>query len=88
MKVTLLNRSMNSSMRVDLEPGGSMADLVDAAYDVWGDGLVFRDGYDLLSPDDPVNRICEGDLVEVLPDPFISNRWNEVAFRSASAGSI
>lgn len=72
MRFTLLNRSINAAMRMDVDPAESVGEIVEAASEAWGCGtVVLRDGYWLLDPQrDAGSCIEEGDLVEVLPDPF------------------
>lgn len=73
MRLTILNRWNGSRMRVDVDPAESVDEIVETAEEAWGqrDGMVLRDGYSLLDPDEVAGScISDGDVVEVLPDPF------------------
>ncbi|GEM_PF-6288181 len=70
MKVTLLNRGIRSSMRVDVGREDLIGDLEAVASDAWGQKLVLRNGYELLDPESSAGCVEEGAMLEVLPDPF------------------
>ena len=81
MFVTLFNRMMGSRMKVDLDPDEKLRDIVDVASDAWGDvmGVALRDGYSILNQDSTIGcSIRDGDVVELLPDPFGGSRWNDI----------
>ncbi len=85
VRFTLINRSDNSSMRVDVSYGDTIQEVLITARESWAlDGtIVLRDGYTLLDPDRDVRScITEGDVVEVLPDPFVLCRWSDICGRS------
>lgn len=72
MRFTLVNRRSNAAMRMDMDPSERVAEIMETAAEAWGcRDVVLRDGYSLLDPESPAGTcISEGDLVEVLPDPF------------------
>ena len=74
MRFTLLNRFSNAAMRMDMDPSDRVGEIVDTISEAWGCGdVVLRDGYSLLDPEKAAGScISEGDLVEVLPDPFMT----------------
>lgn len=84
MRFTLMNRRSNTAMRMEMDPDDRVLEIVDAASEAWGCGtVVLRDGYSLLDPDSRTGScIAEGDLVEVLPDPFGPRRWRDILDRS------
>lgn len=72
MRFTLLNRKSNAAIRMDMDPSDRDGEIMETVSEAWGCGnIVLRDGYSLLEPDRLTGScISEGDLVEVLPDPF------------------
>lgn len=90
MRFTLTYRRGRTTMRMDAAPSDRVGDIMDAAMETWGcDGIVLRDGYDLLAPGTPAREcISDGDLVEVLPDPFARRRCHEIGHASGVARGI
>lgn len=72
MRITLFNVRSKATMRMDLDPGEGIRDIADTVSEAWGEGnrMVLRDGYSILSPENGIEGIREGDIIEVLPDPF------------------
>lgn len=83
MRFTLFYRKGNSSMRMDMGPGDGIDEILATAAEAWGcGGIVLRDGYEILDPRaEAGGSIAEGDLVEVLPDPF-RGRCRDIPGRS------
>ena len=73
MRITLFNVRSKATMKMDLDPGEGIRDIADIATETWGQGnrMVLRDGYSILNPENDIAGIRDGDLIEVLPDPFI-----------------
>lgn len=87
MRFTITYRKGKSSMRVESESRDGFDEIMDAARETWGcEGVVLRDGYDLLASGGPC--VSEGDVVEVLPDPFGLRRWREIPPRHGSARNV
>ena len=64
---------MDSRLKLDLDPGDTVNEIVEVATDAWGKRhpMALRDGYTLLDLDSHVGEcIRDGDTVEILPDPL------------------
>ncbi len=72
MRITLFNVRNKATMKMDLDPGEGIRDIADIASEAWGqgNGVVLRDGYSILGPENDIAGIRDGDVIEVLPDPF------------------
>ncbi len=72
MRITLFNVRNRSTMKMELDRGEGIRDIADIASEAWGHGdrLVLRDGYSILGADNDLAGVRDGDVIEVLPDPF------------------
>ncbi len=80
MRITLTYRKGKASMRMDIDPADTVEDVTEAAREAWGCGdVVLMRGYHLLHPGTVMgDRVSEGDVVHVMPDPFARGRWCEI----------
>ena len=70
VRFVLRNRSKGVSMKVEFGAAEEVSEVGGVASECWGGGFMLSSGYDLLRPEDRVgDRISEGDVVDVLPDP-------------------
>lgn len=72
MRITLLNRLVDSRLKLDLDPEDMVDEIMEVASDAWGQRhpVALRDGYTLLDPRTQVGDcIRDGDVIEILPDP-------------------
>ncbi len=70
VRFTLLFRSRETDMRMELDGGEKVREVSDTAEDYFGGGFMLRNGYSLLGRDRIVGEcIGDGDVVDVIPDP-------------------
>lgn len=84
MRFTVLNRRTRSSIRMEMNPSDKVDDILLTAREYWQcEDVVLRRGYTLLRPGTDIGEyIGEGDLVEVLPDPFSDRRCRQIGHPS------
>jgi len=74
VRITVINTLNNSSIKMELEPYESVADIIDTAADYWGKdagAYVLRKGSKLLNKGQSIDEINlrEDDVIEMIPDP-------------------
>ena len=74
IRITVVNTLNNSTIRMELEPYETVADIIDNAAEFWGKdagAYVLRKGPALLNPKQTMEELnlCDNDAVELVPDP-------------------
>lgn len=70
VRFMLRNKARGMSMKMELADNEEVSEIGASAREYWGGGFMLSSGYDLLRPGDRVgDRISEGDVVDVVPDP-------------------
>ena len=74
VRITVINTLNNSSIKMELEPYESVADIIDTAAEYWGKdagAYVLRKGSKLLNKGQSIDEINlrEDDVIEMIPDP-------------------
>jgi hypothetical protein len=74
IRVTIVNTSNSSSIRMELESYETVEDIIDTAAEYWGrdaGAYVLRKGPKLLGAGQTVDEanLSENDIIEMIPDP-------------------
>lgn len=74
MKITVKNTANGATIRMEVEPGEKVADIIDSAAEYWGKdagAYVLKKGKTLLNGNHTALEVnlMEGDILEMIPDP-------------------
>lgn len=74
MKITVRNVADGSTIRMEVVPDDTVADIIDSAAEFWGKeagAYVIKKGKTILGGGDTVAEanLMEGDVLEMIPDP-------------------
>ena len=70
VRFRLFCRTRSADMRMEFPTSDHVDEIGDVLDGSFGNELILRNGYRMLSPDEVVgNMISDGDMVEAIPDP-------------------
>ncbi|NLL94777.1 MAG: hypothetical protein GX224_03345 [Thermoplasmatales archaeon] len=74
MKITVRNVADGSTIRMEVAPGDTVADIIDSAAEFWGrdaGAYVIKKGKTILDGGDSATEanLMDGDVLEMIPDP-------------------